>query len=88
MAREWPAFTHTQVSFLEEAYPARPINRRESIEDHLRYAGMVELIARMRETVLDAPVVIGKEAGLDLTEEELEAADEALAVQIATTTER
>ena len=47
----WPTFTETQVAFLEEMYPARCLATNESVEDHLRYAGKVELIARMRESI-------------------------------------
>lgn len=72
----WPTFSDSQVSFLERLYPARCIGRSESAEDHLRHAGMVELIERMRGTV------IGGKSNLDLTADEEEALDEH-SVQIA-----
>ncbi len=51
----WPNFTDVQVSFLEKMYPPRCIGREEQIEDHIRYAAKVELIAQLRQHVFGNP---------------------------------
>lgn len=66
----WPAFTEAQVSFLEELFPARCIGHTESIEDHIRYAGKVDLIAQLRAHT------VGGAARLQFTEDEEEAFDD------------
>lgn len=65
----WPTFTEEQVAFLEKLFPPRCVGRRESAEDHLRYAGMVDLVALMRATVIGG-------TKLDLNEDEEDALDE------------
>lgn len=71
----WPRFTEEQVTFLEKLYPARCISPRETIEDHIRYAGKVDLIASMREHVP------GAITALHLNEDEEDALDdEAIAI--------
>ncbi len=44
----WPDIPEDLVVFLEELYPPRCLERHQTVEDHLRYAGMVELVADMR----------------------------------------
>jgi hypothetical protein len=66
----WPAFTETQVKFLEEMFPARCMGPLESVEAHLRYAGKVDLIAQMREHVVGSP------QSIIFTDEEEDALDE------------
>lgn len=65
----WPTFTEVQVSFLEKLFPPRCVGRRESAEDHLRYAGMVDLVAMLRGTVIGG-------TKLDLNEDEEDALDD------------
>lgn len=37
------------IEELEELYPARCMKTDESLEDHLRYAGKVDVVERLRE---------------------------------------
>lgn len=39
------------VAWLEQQFPPRCYEGKERIEDHLRYAGRVELVASMRSTM-------------------------------------
>jgi hypothetical protein len=64
-----PEFTDTQVSALEALYPARCIGTAERLEDHLRHAGKVELIAQLRSRV-SAPSQVTVPGGLEPDEEE------------------
>ena len=43
-----PQLSEDLIEDLEEHYPPRCIEQGESIEDHLRYAGMVELVQNLR----------------------------------------
>ena len=43
-----PDLTEPLLAWLEAHYPARCLGPRETVEDHLRYAGKVELIATLR----------------------------------------
>lgn len=63
-AEVWPDIPRDLLTFLERLYPPRCMDPREGVEDHLRYAGAVSLIADMRhhhnlaqeiEASLDAP---------------------------------
>lgn len=72
----WPNFTDAQVEFLESRFPARCLAQHESVEDHLRYAGKVDLIAQLRDHVIGSP------SSLALTDEEEEALDD-MSVAIA-----
>lgn len=45
---EWPDIDGELLAYLEGAYPPRCIQPGERFEDHVRYAGKVELIAAMR----------------------------------------
>lgn len=45
---ELPVLERSQVERLEKLYPPRCIGRMENAEEHLRYAGMVELVANLR----------------------------------------
>jgi hypothetical protein len=65
----WPTFTDAQIGWLEKVFPARCMTRTETVEDHLRYAGAVDLISIMRSRVMDPNTPT---ATLDLTEEEAE----------------
>lgn len=47
--RPIPDSTRDLLDDLEEHYPARCKSPDESLEDHLRYAGMVELIDVLRQ---------------------------------------
>lgn len=69
----WPLFTESQVAFLESKFPARCLKTSEAVEDHLRYAGKVDLIAQLREHVIGSP------GGLMLTDDEEEALDDVAA---------
>jgi hypothetical protein len=64
---EWPIFTDAQVAWLEKAFPNRVIERHESIEDHIRYAGAVDLI-----TILRSRVPGSVRTDLSLTDEEMD----------------
>lgn len=44
----WPDIPEDLVQFLEHLYPARCLEPNEAVEDHLRYAGAVSLVADMR----------------------------------------
>lgn len=70
----WPLFSDNQVSFLESKFPARCIKPSETIEDHLRYAGVVDLVQQLRMHVMGNP------QALALTEDEEDALDEEAAV--------
>jgi hypothetical protein len=49
MAKDLPPFTKEQIEALEASFPPRCYNpSRESVEEHLKYAGRVELIATLR----------------------------------------
>lgn len=48
----FPTFSEDQVEALERLFPPRCLARGQTVENHLRYAGMVELIARMRNHVI------------------------------------
>jgi hypothetical protein len=84
---KWPTFTDAQVSFLENLFPSRPIDRTETIEDHLRFAGKVELIAAMRTRVTDGDGP-RMETAFELTEDEAAEFDEDEAVRIALENQR
>jgi hypothetical protein len=43
-----PDLTEAMLVWLEEYFPARCLGPRETVEDHLRYAGKVELVAVLR----------------------------------------
>lgn len=43
-----PVLERAQMDRLEELYPPRCLARTDTVEDHLRYAGMVELVANLR----------------------------------------
>lgn len=43
-----PTFTDAQVAYLEDLFPARCKEPLEGIEEHMLYAGKVELIAFLR----------------------------------------
>lgn len=64
--RDFPTFTDAQVSALEELFPARTIKKGESIEDHRRYAGMVDIVQMLRDHVIDGP----ESGSIELTEDE------------------
>ena len=40
-----PAFTTAQVAWLKALHPPRCLRMNETVEDHLRYAGKVDLVA-------------------------------------------
>jgi hypothetical protein len=80
-SKPWPKFTEEQVTFLEGEFPPRCLGTKESVEDHLRYAGKVELIAMMRRSSLPGTE---PNALQFLSEEEQEAALEAEAIETAT----
>lgn len=48
-----PDLSELLVAWLEEAFPPRCLAPRETVEDHLRYAGKVELIAFLRAQLVD-----------------------------------
>jgi hypothetical protein len=75
-ANGFPYFTDEQVAALEDLFPARCLRQNETVEDHLRYAGKVELIASMRGAVIGGP------KALVLSEEEEDAIDDAV-IEIA-----
>ncbi len=66
----WPQFTEAQAAFLEKLFPPRCIGTDQRLEDHLRYAGKVDLVARIRANTITARPSAG---GADLTEDEEEA---------------
>lgn len=76
-AEPWPTFTDPQVAFLERMFPARCLGLREQVEDHLRYAGKVDLVAQLREHVIG-----GSPASMDFSDDEEEALDD-MAVGLA-----
>jgi hypothetical protein len=43
-----PDLTEQQLAYLEALFPPRCLKPNEMVEDHLRYAGKVELIAMLR----------------------------------------
>jgi hypothetical protein len=73
----FPKFNDVQVEFLEGMFPPRCLGLHESVEDHLRYAGKVELVAVLRSSMG------GPTPGLTLSEEEQAEADEEEALRIA-----
>lgn len=44
MKDDWPSIPPELVEYLEAAYPPRCMYPGESIEEHLRYAGKVDLV--------------------------------------------
>jgi hypothetical protein len=44
-----PVLDLTAIAQLEKEYPASCLARGETVEEHLRYAGKVELIAQLRQ---------------------------------------
>lgn len=44
----WPDIPEDLLVFLEDLYPPRCLETLEKVEDHLRYAGVVDLLADMR----------------------------------------
>ncbi len=68
--KPWPILTNAQVSALEERFPPRCLSPNETVEDHLRYAGKVDLIATLRSAVVDTSA-----SSLDFTDDEEEAID-------------
>lgn len=74
----WPQFSEYQVAFLEKMFPKRCLQTRETVEDHLRYAGKVDLIAIMRDHVIGSP------GSLLLSDDEEDALDdEAAAIALS-----
>lgn len=45
---ELPLLDRYQLERLEELYPHRCLGRMDTVEEHLRYAGMVELVDNLR----------------------------------------
>lgn len=43
-----PKLDEAQIRRLEELYPPRCLSRSETVEEHLRYCGMAELVANLR----------------------------------------
>lgn len=43
-----PDLTEVMVRWLEDQFPPRCLGTRETVEDHLRYAGKVDLVAGLR----------------------------------------
>lgn len=65
----YPRLTADQIEQLEVKFPPRCLHKGESVEDHLRYAGKVELIAILRSFIIDP-------RGLDFTPDEEAAIDD------------
>lgn len=63
----WPLFSREQVEFLQKAFPARCIQRGESLEDHLRYSGKRELVDLIS---VNSEMTANTATALDLEEEE------------------
>lgn len=57
-----PLLDRTQLEQLEALYPPRCLDRSETAEDHLRYAGAVELVQRLRVRFEDKQGVEAEEA--------------------------
>lgn len=68
-----PRLTMRDIEALEANYPSRCLRPNERVEDHLRYAGKVELIAVLKSFV---------DPGLEFTPDE-EAAMDLMAEEIA-----
>jgi hypothetical protein len=65
----YPRLTAEQVAVLEELFPARCYQPGiETLEDHLKYSGKVELIAALKANSIDGTV-----PGAELSPEEAEA---------------
>ncbi|WP_269929950.1 hypothetical protein [Aminobacter sp. HY435] len=45
---ELPVLERQQIERLERLYPPRCLGRADTVEEHLRYAGMVEFVANLR----------------------------------------
>jgi hypothetical protein len=74
----WPDFTPEQVAFLKEQFPHRCLLRNETVEDHLRYCGKVELVEEIASHV-SLPFRVA--TGEDLVDEDLDAIAEAEALK-------
>lgn len=48
LTEKLPVFSRESLEALEELFPPRCLERGESAEDHLRYAGKVELVGMLR----------------------------------------
>lgn len=48
MKDDWPPVPQELVEYLEAAFPPRCMQAGEGLEDHLRYAGKVELVSALR----------------------------------------
>jgi hypothetical protein len=48
-----PDLTHQLLDALEERYPPRCLGTQETVEQHLRYAGVVAFIAQLRKEYSD-----------------------------------
>ena len=77
MTLGFPRLTADQVEQLENKFPPRCLGKGESVEDHLRYAGKVELIALLRSFIIDP-------RGLDFTPDEEAFIDETVEAIAAT----
>lgn len=47
--KSFPTLATDLIKDLEEKYPHRCITRKESFEDHLRYAGAVAVVTFLKE---------------------------------------
>jgi hypothetical protein len=71
-SEDLPVLTREDLTRLQAQFPPRCLGIRETVEDHLRYAGKVELIealVRRREDILKSPE--STDLGDDLTYEDL-----------------
>lgn len=78
-----PVLPAEAVEKLEEMFPARCLQRHETAEEHLRYAGKVELVGMLRNrlTAYQLEVDLGGQVDEDHNSETVGAADRASTAQ-------
>ena len=58
---QMPEVPKALLEYLEKQYPPRCLQATETVEEHLRYAGMVDLVADMRFRFDQAPDWVGED---------------------------
>ena len=74
---DWPKLRKADIELMEKLYPPRCLLPRETVEDHLRYAGIVWFIERLKAHIPAEPTALA------LTPEEIAEADDAAAIEVA-----
>lgn len=68
---KWPEVPEDLVEFLEAIYPPKCMDRVTSVEEHLRYAGAVELVELLRFKVEETKELASTDAlEVELQEDE------------------